>query len=264
MMKGKFVDSPFFISLVLCQFSKGKESVGMTEFLAELIGTMILILLGCGVCAAVSLKKSHAQGAGWIVIIFGWGFAVLVAAYMVGHYSGAVLNPALAIGLAFAGKLAWSKLPIFILAELIGAFLGAVLVYLHYYPHWEITEDPGTKLGVFCTGPAVPHTWSNLLGEIIGTFVLVLAILSFGEEAVGFGSGVQTMAVGFLIVSIGASLGGTTGYAINPARDLAPRLAHALLPIAGKGGSNWGYAWIPVFGPVIGAIAAAVLYTSVF
>lgn len=225
---------------------------------------MILVLLGCGVCAGVSLKKSHAQDAGWIVIIFGWGFAVLVAAYMVGHYSGAVLNPALAIGLAFAGKLAWSKLPIFILAEMIGAFIGAVLVYLHYYPHWEITEDPGTKLGVFCTGPAVSHTWSNLLGEIIGTFVLVLAILSFGDKAVGFGSGVQTMAVGFLIVSIGASLGGTTGYAINPARDLAPCLAHALLPIAGKGSSNWSYAWIPVFGPVIGAIFAAVLYTTVF
>ncbi|SHF43993.1 glycerol uptake facilitator protein [Seinonella peptonophila] len=236
----------------------------MSEFMAELIGTMVLIIFGCGVCAGVSLNKSFAKDSGWIVIIFGWGLGVMLAAYLVGHYSGAILNPALAIGLAVAGQLAWSKVPIFILAEVIGAFLGAVIVYLHYLPHWKATDDPSTKLGVFCTSPAIPSTFSNLISEMIGTFILVLLLLGFGAKEIGFGAGVKTMVVGYLIIAIGASLGGTTGYAINPARDFGPRLAHAVLPIAGKGSSNWGYAWVPIVGPIIGAVIAAAFYLVVF
>ncbi|AUS07725.1 aquaporin [Laceyella sacchari] len=236
----------------------------MSHFTAELLGTMMLILLGNGVVAGVVLQRSKAYQAGWVVITLGWGLAVMVAAYMVGHISGAYLNPALTIAFAVAGKLAWAEVGSMIVAQMLGAFLGAVLVWLHYYPHWSKTERQDDKLAVFATAPAIKHTPSNLLSEIIGTFVLVFALLAMGGEGVVFADGLKTLIVGFLIVAIGMSLGGTTGYAINPARDLGPRLAHAILPIPGKGSSQWGYAWIPVVGPVIGAVLAALLYGYVY
>jgi glycerol uptake facilitator protein len=234
----------------------------MSPFLGEVIGTMLLIILGDGVVAGVLLNKSKAQNSGWIVITFGWGLAVAVAAYAVGRISGAHLNPALTIGLAAVGKFPWAKVPLYILAQMLGAFLGAVLVWLYYLPHWRETEDKDLKLAVFCTGPAIRNTTANLISEILGTFVLVFAILAIGANK--FTEGLNPLVVGFLIVSIGLSLGGTTGYAINPARDLGPRIAHAVLPIAGKGGSDWGYAWIPVVGPIVGGILGAVVYTSLF
>lgn len=234
----------------------------MSGFAGELIGTMILIIFGAGVCAGVNLNKSLAQGSGWIVITFGWGFAVAIAAYAVGKFTGAHLNPAVTLGLAAAGDFPWSKVPVYIGGQLIGAFLGAVIVYFHYLPHWKATKDQGAKLGTFSTGPAIPHTFSNLVSEIIGTFVLLLGILAIGANK--FADGLNPLIVGFLIVAIGLSLGGTTGYAINPARDLGPRIAHALLPIAGKGSSNWGYAWIPVVGPILGGVFAGYFYNAVF
>lgn len=234
----------------------------MTAFWGELIGTAILITLGCGVCAGVNLKKTLSNSSGWIVITFGWGFAVAIGAYAVGKFSGAHLNPALTIALAFTGDFPWNKVPIYIVGQMIGAIIGAVIVYLHYLPHWGVTEDPGKKLGTFATGPAIPHTFANLMSEIIGTFVLVLGILAIGANK--FTDGLNPLIVGFLIVSIGLSLGGTTGYAINPARDFGPRLAHALLPIPGKGSSNWGYAWIPIVGPILGGSLGGLLYKAAF
>ncbi|TYA14964.1 aquaporin family protein [Paenibacillus faecis] len=234
----------------------------MSAFWGELIGTMILIALGGGVCAGVSLKKSFAANSGWIVITLGWGLAVAMGAYAVGSISGAHLNPALTLGLALIGNFPWADVPSYIAAQMLGAILGAVIVYLHYLPHWKATEDPATKLGVFATGPAVFHPFSNLMSEMIGTFILVLGILAIGANK--FTDGLNPLIVGFLIVSIGLSLGGTTGYAINPARDLGPRIAHALLPIAGKGGSNWRYAWIPVVGPLLGGSLGALFYKNVF
>lgn len=236
----------------------------MSNFLAELIGTFLLILLGDGVVAGVVLKKSKAENSGWVVITMGWGLAVMVGAYTVGHYSGAFLNPALTIGFAVAGKLAWSKVGTLIAGQMVGAFLGAVAVYIHYLPHWKVTDDKEAKLAVFCTGPAIRNTFSNFMSEVIGTFVLVLALLAFGAKGLVFSNGLETFVVGWLIVSIGMSLGGTTGYAINPARDLGPRIAHALLPIPGKGSSDWGYAWIPVVGPIVGALIAALVYVGLF
>ncbi|WP_332238987.1 MIP/aquaporin family protein [Sporolactobacillus sp. KGMB 08714] len=234
----------------------------MSGFLGELIGTMIMIILGDGVCAGVNLKKSYANRSGWIVIALGWGLAVAIGAYAVGRFSGAHLNPALTLGLASVGAFPWSKVPAYLAGQLIGAFLGGCVVYLHYLPHWRETDSPSVKLGVFCTGPAIPHKWSNLLSEVIGAFVLVVGIMSIGANKFAFG--LNPLIVGFLIVVIGLSLGGTTGYAINPARDFAPRLAHAVLPIPGKGGSNWGYAWIPVFGPIIGGVFGALFYQTFF
>ncbi|MGD8190584.1 MIP/aquaporin family protein [Brevibacillus ginsengisoli] len=234
----------------------------MSAFWGEVVGTAILILLGGGVCAGVSLKKSFANSSGWIVITMGWGLAVAVAAYSVGSFSGAHLNPALTLGLAFMGSFPWEKVPSYILGQFIGAMIGATLVYLHYLPHWKETEDAGTKLGVFATGPAIPNVFTNLLSEIIGTFVLVVGILAIGANK--FTDGLNPFIVGFLIISIGLSLGGTTGYAINPARDLGPRLAHFFLPIPGKGSSNWGYAWIPVVGPILGGSFGGLFYKAVF
>ncbi|WAH37724.1 MIP/aquaporin family protein [Alicyclobacillus dauci] len=236
----------------------------MSYFLAELIGTFLLILLGDGVVAGVVLKKSKAENAGWVVITIGWGLAVMVGAYAVGHYSGAYLNPALTIAFAVAGKLAWAKVLPMIVAQLIGAFLGAVVVWLHYLPHWKETSDPEAKLAIFATGPAIRSPFANLLSEVIGTFVLVLALLAFGAKGVVMANGLSTFVTAWLIVAIGMSLGGTTGYAINPARDLGPRLAHAVLPIAGKGSSDWGYAWIPIVGPILGGIIAAYFYLGFF
>ncbi|MDY0360043.1 MAG: MIP/aquaporin family protein [Desulforegulaceae bacterium] len=230
----------------------------MSGFLGELIGTMILVIFGCGVVGGVVLNKSKAQDSGWIVITFGWGFAVAFAVYVVGKYSGAHINPAVTIGLAFSGYFPWAKVPVYILAQMIGAFIGACIVYIHYLPHWEQTEDKDAKLAVFSTDPAIPHTFANLASEIIGTAVLVFGLLGIGANQ--FTEGLNPLIVGFFIVAIGLSLGGTTGYAINPARDLGPRLAHFVLPIAGKRDANWSYAWIPVVGPIIGGFVGGFLY----
>ena len=234
----------------------------MSPFLGEVLGTMLLILLGDGVVAGVVLNKSKSQNSGWIVITVGWGLAVAMAVYAVGAISGAHLNPAVTIALASIGKFDWAQVPGYIVAQMIGAFLGAVLVWLHYYKHWEATEDKGAKLAVFSTGPAIRSKWANLLSEIIGTFVLVFGILAIGANK--FADGLNPFIVGTLIISIGISLGGPTGYAINPARDLGPRIAHALLPIPGKGDSDWGYSWIPVVGPILGGIIAAFTYITLF
>jgi glycerol uptake facilitator protein len=230
----------------------------MSGFLGELIGTMILVIFGCGVVGGVVLDKSKAQNSGWIVIAFGWGFAVAFAVYVVGKYSGAHVNPAVTVGLAFSGYFPWAKVPFYIAAQMIGAFLGACIVYLHYLPHWKETDDKDAKLAVFSTDPAIPHTWANLVSEIIGTAVLVFGLLGIGANQ--FTEGLNPLIVGFFIVAIGLSLGGTTGYAINPARDLGPRLAHFVLPIAGKRDANWGYAWIPVVGPILGGFVGGLLY----
>jgi glycerol uptake facilitator protein len=235
---------------------------GLTAFMGELIGTMILIVFGAGIGAGSSLNKSYSKDAGWIVITIAWGLAVTMGVFAVGSISGAHLNPALTIALALTGDFEWAKVPGYILAQMIGAIIGGGVVFLHYLPHWKETEDPGTKLGVFATGPAIPHTFSNLLSEIIGTFILVLGIMFIGANK--FTEGLNPIAVGLLIVVIGMSLGGTTGYAINPARDLGPRIAHFLLPIPGKGGSNWGYSWIPVVAPILGGSLGALFYKAVF
>ncbi|OBZ08562.1 MULTISPECIES: MIP/aquaporin family protein [Bacillales] len=234
----------------------------MSSFMAETVGTALLILLGNGVVAGVLLRKSKAENSGWIVITLAWGLAVAVAAYSVGGFSGAHLNPALTIALAVAGKFEWSLVPGYIFAQLIGAFLGSVLVWLHYLPHWKETQSSELKLAVFATGPAIRNFGANLVSEIIGTFVLVMAIMAIGANRIT--DGLAPLIVGFLVVVIGLSLGGTTGYAINPARDLGPRIAHFVLPIAGKGSSDWRYAFVPVVGPVVGGVLAAIFYTSVF
>jgi len=232
------------------------------KFLAEVFGTGILIILGDGVVAGVLLARSKAQNSGWIVITLGWGLAVMVAIYVAGPISGAHLNPAVTLGLASIGATPWNEVPVYLAGEFLGAFLGAVIVYYHYLPHWGLTEDPGLKLAVFSTGPAVRSTVSNLMSEIIGTFILVFGVLAIGTGKVPTGLG--ALIVGLLVVAIGLSLGGPTGYAINPARDLGPRIAHFLLPIAGKGESDWGYSWIPVVGPIIGGIIGALAYQYVF
>ncbi|MBF8982728.1 aquaporin family protein [Lutibacter sp. B2] len=234
----------------------------MSAFMGELIGTMILILLGCGVNAGVTLNKSYSKASGWIVITIGWGLGVAMGVYAVGNISGAHLNPAVTIGLASVGKFPWSDVPGYIVAQMIGAVIGATLVWIHYLPHWAETEDKGSKLGVFATGPAIKNTFANVISEIIGTFMLVLGILAIGNNE--FAKGLNPFIVGALIVAIGISLGGTTGYAINPARDLGPRIAHFLLPIAGKGDSNWEYSWIPVVGPIIGGILGAFFFVTFF
>lgn len=242
----------------------------MSPFMGEVIGTMLLILLGDGVVANVLLGKTKGNNSGWIVITTAWAMAVFVGAYSVASVSGAHLNPAVTIGLAVAGKFAWGNVLPYIIAQFIGAFIGATLVWLHYFPHWAETKDQGLKLAVFSTGPAIRNVTWNLVSEIIGTFALVFGILAIkGVSMDSSGSAVPLsmgalgiIPVAFLVWVIGLALGGTTGYAINPARDLGPRIAHFVLPIAGKGDSDWGYSWIPVVGPIVGAIIAALLYTS--
>ena len=234
----------------------------MSHFLAEVIGTMILILLGDGVVANVLLGKTKGNNSGLIVIATGWAFAVAIPAFIFGGISGAHFNPALTIGLAAIGKFAWADVPVYICAQMIGAILGACLVYLHYLPHWKETEDKGLKLAVFSTGPAIRNTPANFISEFIGTFVLVFGILGLGT--VKMVDGLAPFITGLLIWVIGVSLGGTTGYAINPARDLGPRIAHAFLPIHGKGDSDWGYSWIPVVAPILGAIVAALTFNAIF
>ncbi|WP_019240327.1 MULTISPECIES: MIP/aquaporin family protein [Bacillus] len=234
----------------------------MTPFWAEIVGTAILIVFGGGVCAAMNLHKAFAKGAGWINIAFGWGFAVAFGIYAVGNISGAHLNPAVTIGLASTGQFAWGDVPSYIIAQFIGAMLGAAIVYLAYLPHWGATKDTGTKLGVFSTGPAIPHTFSNMLSEIVGTFMLVFCIAAIGTNNIA--DGLNPLLIGFLIVALGLSLGSATGYALNPARDLGPRIMHALLPIPGKGRSNWGYSWIPVVGPIIGGVLGSSVHQAAF
>lgn len=227
------------------------------DILFEFIGTAILILFGAGVCANVSLKKTLGNAAGWGVISFGWGFAVFVGAFISGPYSGAHLNPAVTIGLALAGSFHGSIIG-YIIAQILGAMLGASLVYLMYKPHFDAEESADAKKGVFCTGPAIKAYFNNFISEVIGTFILVFGILMVGGAEIA-----GPLPVSLLIVAIGMSLGGTTGYAINPARDLGPRIVHAILPIKGKRDSDWGYAWIPVLGPIVGAILGALLYLAV-
>lgn len=244
----------------------------MQSYVAELVGTMLLVLLGDGVVANVVLNRTKGQNSGWIVITVGWGVAVAMAVYAVGRISGAHLNPAVTLGLASIGSFAWGDVPGYMAAQFAGAFLGAVLVWLAYLPHWAPTENPSMKLGVFATGPAIPRPGANLLTEIIGTAALLFGVLAIAANAQTlsgpgdvdlsfvFSRGLQPLLVGVLVLGIGLSLGGPTGYAINPARDLGPRIAHALLPIPGKGSSDWAYAWVPVLGPFAGGVAGAGAY----
>ena len=231
----------------------------MTPFIAELIGTAFLLLLGDGVVANVVLKGTKGENSGWIVISFGWGMAVFVAVFIVAAYSGAHINPAVTLGLAIAGKFGWGQVPLYLLAQFIGAAIGAFLVWLHYRDHFNATTDGDAKLAVFCTGPAIRNTVSNFISEVIGTFVLVFAVLYIAAPDHGLGA-LEALPVGLLVLVIGLCLGGTTGYAINPARDLSPRLMHFLLPIPNKRDSDWGYAWIPVIGPVVGGALAGGLF----
>jgi glycerol uptake facilitator protein len=236
----------------------------LSIFGAEVIGTALLILLGNGVVACVLLNLSKGQNAGWIVITFGWGMAVMVGAFAVGQFSGAHLNPAVTIGFWVAGTIDGGDVPAYLAGEFVGAFIGAVLVWLSYLDHWKETEDPGLKLACFSTAPAIRNPVSNLITEIIGTFVLVFGILAFFNNPATGETGLGPLIVGLLVLGIGLSLGGPTGYAINPARDLGPRIMHAILPIPGKGSSDWGYSWVPVVGPIIGCIIAALAYKLFF
>ncbi len=249
----------------------------MESFIGELLGTMTLLLLGNGVVAGVLLKGSKAENGGWIVITTGWGFAVVSGVFVAQATGspGAAINPAVTIAVLVQGNISPTEAGIQIAGQMIGAIIGATLVWLHYLPHWGATEDPGLKLAAFSTAPAIRNTGTNLISEIIGTFVLVFVVFSiFGAgltgltpeqasgQAVNLANNLYPYLVGVLVWGIGLSLGGPTGYAINPARDLGPRIAHAILPIAGKGDSDWSYSWIPVVGPIIGGIIAALLATA--
>lgn len=247
----------------------------MAQFVAEFFGTALLIILGCGVCANVNLKDSNGVASGWIVITAGWSMAVYVAVLATMDVSGAHLNPAVTVGLAVSGHFPWASVGSYLAAQLLGAFSGAVVVFLVYGDHFRLTEDPGPILGTFATGAAVRTPWRNVLTEAVGTAVLVASVLAITpgsftgatdggmttEGIVGLGS-LGALPVALVVFGIGLSLGGPTGYAINPARDFGPRLAHAILPIANKGDSDWGYAWIPVVGPLVGAVLAAVLWQA--
>lgn len=250
----------------------------MSQYVAEFVGTAILILLGNGVVANVCLNRTKGNAGGWIVITFGWGMAVFVAVLCVQEISGAHINPAVTIGLAAAGRFAVEQVPGFIAAQMLGAILGGALVYLFYRDHYHVTEDADAKLGTFCTAPNIRNLPLNLVSEGIGTFVLVFAVLmaagpsveyteAIGEAVpaplkLGLGA-IGALPVGLLVFAIGLSLGGTTGYAINPARDLGPRIVHALLPVPGKRDSDWSYAWVPVIGPLAGAIIASFVYLTI-
>jgi glycerol uptake facilitator protein len=241
----------------------------MQSIVAEIVGTLILVLLGDGVVANVVLGKTKGNNSGWIVITVGWAVAVAMAVYAVGRISGAHLNPAVTIGLATIGSFPWADVPGYIAGQMVGAFLGAVLVWVIYLPHWAATPDAGGKLAVFATGPAIRQPGANLICEIIGTATLIFGVLAIAANAQTlskpgdidlsfvFSRGLQPLLVGVLVLGIGLSLGGPTGYAINPARDLAPRVAHAILPIPGKGSSDWEYAWIPIVGPIVGGVVGA-------
>ncbi len=240
----------------------------MTPFIAELIGTFLLILLGNGVVANVVLKNTKGHGSGWIVITTGWALAVYVAVLVAGPYSGAHINPAVTLALAAAGLFEWASVGPYIAAQFIGAMLAMVFIFITHKDHYDATEGPGEIKATFCNTPAIPNIFRNLMSEIVGTFVLIFAVfyivgpeISIGQEAgiIGLGS-LGAIPVAFIVWSVGISLGGTTGYAINPARDLGPRIMHAILPLKGKGDSGWSYSWIPVVGPIIGGLLAALLY----
>ena len=245
----------------------------MKIYLAEVIGTMIMIILGDGVVANCLLNRSKGQNSGWMVITTAWGLAVIIAIFCVGRISGAHLNPAVTLALASVGSFPWVQVPGYILAQILGAFIGAIVVWLLYLPHFAETQEKDLKLAVFCTAPAIRRLVPNFICEVIGTAILLFGILAIGANAqkltsptgidlsVVFSQAVQPILVGFLVWGIGLSLGGPTGYAINPARDFGPRLAHAVLPIVGKGHCDWGYAWIPVIAPLIGGVIGAALYT---
>lgn len=236
------------------------------KFLAEVLGTGALILLGDGVVAGVLLSRSKAQNSGWIVITTAWAFAVFTGVVIAGPISGAHLNPAVTLGLAVNGATPWAEVPVYFAGEMLGAFIGAVLVFLHYYPHWEVTEDANLKLAVFSTAPAIRSVTWNFVSEVIGTFVLMFTIFAFANNS-GPAEGLASLGalpVAFLVLVIGLALGGTTGYAINPARDLGPRIAHWLLPIPGKRDPDWAYSWIPVVGPLVGGALAAIVYQLTF
>lgn len=239
----------------------------LNQCIFELIGTLVLVLLGDGVCCACTLNKSKAQGAGWVVIALAWGFAVMCGVFIAGPVSGAHLNPAVTLGLALAGSFPWASVLPYIAAQMLGGFLGAVLVYAFYVDHFAATADnPDGMLGCFCTMPAIEHKTVNFFSEMVATFVLVFLILCLGTEGnanAGMGS-LGAFPVTCVIMSLGMSLGATTGYAMNPARDLSPRLAHAILPIRGKRDSGWGYSWVPVLGPLTGGAVAACLFLLVF
>lgn len=243
----------------------------MSPLAGEVLGTALLILFGDGTVANVLLAKSKAQNAGWMVVVTGWAIGVFVGAYVAASASGAHLNPAVTLGLALTGKFAWTLVPTYLAGQMIGAMIGATLVWLAFLPHWAETEDQGAKLAIFCTTPAIRRPLANLLCEVIGTIVLIVGILGIKEAVMQPDTGAAVplkmgalglIPVAFLVWGIGLALGGPTGYAINPARDLGPRIMHALLPIAGKGGSDWGYAWVPVVGPMIGTALAAGLYLA--
>jgi glycerol uptake facilitator protein len=234
----------------------------MSPYLAEFLGTMLIVLLGEGVVAGVVLKGTKSANAGWLAICIAWGLAVSMGIYAAGDASGAHLNPAITLALAVTGAFEWALVTGYCAAQFAGGFTGAVLVWFYYQPYWKNTPDAATKLAVFSTAPAIRNTFSNFMNEVMATALLVFAILFIGVNE--FTHGLKPLVVGLLIVSIGLSLGGTTGFAMNPARDLGPRLAHALLPIHGKGTSDWGYAWIPVAGPIVGGITGALLYQLIF
>ena len=251
------------------RFYNSKQNATMTPFTAEIVGTMILILLGNGVVANVVLDKTKGKDSGWIVITFGWGLAVYVAVLVAGPFSGAHINPAVTLGLAVAGEFDWADVPVYLLGQAIGAFMGMGLVCIAYRDHYLATEDTDVKLATFCTGPEIPNNIINTATEAIGTFVLVFGVLyiagpeltgnGMGDVAIGLGS-LGALPVALIVVSVGMSLGGPTGYAINPARDIYPRILHAIIPIGKKGDSNWSYAWVPVVGPIMGAVIAALIH----
>lgn len=232
----------------------------MSPYIAEFIGTAMLILLGNGVVANVVLQKTNGFNSGWIVITFGWAIAVFTAVFIVGQFSGAHINPAVTVGLALAGKFAWAKVAPYLLCQVAGAVIGACLVWVSYRQHYAATEDADAKKATFCTAPSIRGYFSNLLTETIGTFVLVFGVLFMATPEVGLGA-LDALPVALLVLGIGLSLGGPTGYAINPARDLGPRIAHAFLPIRGKRDSDWGYALVPILGPLIGGALAAGAYS---
>jgi len=236
----------------------------MNELLAEAIGTFILILFGCGVNAGTSLNKSFSNKSSnsWIVGTIGWGLAVTLGVYASGQVSGAHINPAVTIGLLSNGEMELSLALKYLTGQVMGAFIGALIIYFHYLPHWDKTDDKKTKLGVFSTSPAIDSKWSNLLSETVGTFALLFGLMFIGTN--NFAEGLNPIVVGSLVCAIGISLGGTTGYAINPVRDFIPRLAHSILPIKGKGDSNWSYSWIPVLGPILGGILGVNAYEFLF
>ncbi|MEI8075147.1 MAG: MIP/aquaporin family protein [Bacteroidota bacterium] len=233
----------------------------MTPFVAELVGTCLIVILGEGVVANVVLAKTKGNGGGLIAITFGWAIAVFVGVFSTSAISGAHLNPAVTVGLAIAGNFDWALVPSYILAQFLGAMLGSTLVWIHYRQHMDETPDPGAQLACFSTGPAIKNNFQNIYSEVLGTFILVIAVLFMTKATNSLGP-LDALPVAFVVLGIGLSLGGTTGYAINPARDLGPRIMHALLPIKGKGSSDWGYAWVPVVGPIIGAVLAAVVFKA--